>query len=534
MGWSETLLLMGVILRHVGPEMSMIATIFLLYNIYANSFPYPWNHPGFSIDYLIGKIYVESEAALFGLVTGVSLKYVAYFTILSGVLGVLGYGDAMARTFLSRMGRRPGSVGRAAVFMGLGMGMISGSGAADTTFISTTMKPIFRKAGYDDLAAAGLSANAGTLAIITPPVLGSVAFIMAELLAIPYTTIVIMSIIPAVLYVISIYLYNEYYSRRAGLKHVEILQRESPKIHVFAPAMLIASMIFLGYSIPLSVTSAIILAIVIAAIDRDLRPRLRNILTGFAEGFIPMASVGSSIAMANFIMAMVVISGLSQKFTLALLSMVQNNLLAAILFAWGFSLLLGIGIPPSATYVLSSLLTAPAIINLATSIGIPQDTATLAVHMFLFYMAMLADITPPVALSAFAASAVFGLDPIKTGVKAATVAIPKHLYAISFVYSYWGASLLIIPVLLHSPPIQAALLTISRVAASIAGIWFLTLANVGFYRSPIPLPLRMLLGVSGTAMMIPSEVVNTFALLIGIISVAVLNRLAKKTLVARS
>jgi TRAP-type uncharacterized transport system fused permease subunit len=108
------------------------------------------------------------------------------------------------------------------------------------------MKPIFRKAGYDDLAAAGLSANAGTLAIITPPVLGSVAFIIAELLAIPYTTIVIMSIVPAVLYVISIYLYNEYYSRRAGLKHVEISQRESPKIHAFAPAMLIASMIFLA------------------------------------------------------------------------------------------------------------------------------------------------------------------------------------------------------------------------------------------------------------------------------------------------
>gem|GEM_PF-2317324 len=105
---------------------------------------------------------------------------------------------------------------------------------------------------------------------------------------------------------------------------------------------------------------------------------------------------------------------------------------------------------------------------------------------------------------------------------------------ISFVHSYWGASLLMIPILLHSPPIQAALLIVSRVAASIAGIWFLTLANVGFYRTHIPLPLRMILGVSGTAMMIPSEVVNASALLIGIISVAVSNRLAKKALIARS
>jgi len=142
--------------------------------------------------------------------------------------------------------------------------------------------------------------------------------------------------------------------------------------------------------------------------------------------------------MANFIMAMVVILGLLHKFTLALLSLVQNNLIAAILFAWGFSLLLGMGVPPMATYVLSSLLTAPAIIGLATSAGIPQDTATLAVHMFLFSTWLCWQTRPPVALSAFAALAVFVLDPIKTGVKAAAVAIPKHLYVISFVYSFWG------------------------------------------------------------------------------------------------
>jgi len=148
--------------------------------------------------------------------------------------------------------------------------------------------------------------------------------------------------------------------------------------------------------------------------------------------------------------------------------------------------------------------------------------------MFLFYMAMLADITPPVALSAFAASAVFGLDPIKTGVKAAAVAIPKYLYTISFVYSYWGASLLIVPVLLHSTAPQAALLIASRVAASLAGIWFLMIANVGYYRSYVPTPLRILIGASGVAMMIPSEVINMGAFIVGMASTAISAKLAKR------
>lgn len=527
MGWSEVLLLMGLVLRLVGPEMPLLVTIFILYNIYAPGLPPPWSHPGFSIDYLVGKIYIESEAALFGLVTGVSLKYVVYFTILAGILGALGYGEAMARTFLSRMGRSPASVGRVAPLMGAGMGMISGSGAADTTFISSTMKPIFKAAGYDDLSAAGLAANAGTLAIITPPILGSVAFIMAEILAIPYSSVVIMAIIPALLYISSIYLYNEYYSRKAGLKPVVVSEKGSFKIHVFAPAFLILALIFLGYSIPLAVTIAIVFSIILAALDKDLRPRIRNIWVGLQEGFIPMASIGASIAMANVIMSMVVISGLSQKFTLALLAVIQNSLVLAILFAWGFSLLLGMGVPPTATYVLSSLLTAPAIIGLATSLGIPQDTATLSTHMFLFYMAMLADITPPVALSAFAAAAVFRLDPIKTGVKAALVAIPKHIYSISFVYSYWGASILILPVLLHSPPQEAAILTITRVAAILAGIWFLTLANVGYHRGEIVKPLRIVLAIAGIMMIIPSEILNIAALPIGLGSIIASTRIKK-------
>ena len=527
MGWSEVLLLMGLVLRLVGPEMPLLVTIFILYNIYAPVLPPPWSHPGFSIDYLVGKIYIESEAALFGLVTGVSLKYVVYFTILAGILGALGYGDAMARTFLSKMGRSPASVGRVTTLMGAGMGMISGSGAADTTFISSTMKPIFKAAGYDDLSAAGLAANAGTLAIVTPPILGSVAFIMAEILAIPYSSVVIMATIPALLYIFSIYIYNEYYSKKAGLKPVEVPGKGSFKVHVFAPAFLILSLIFLGYSVSLSVTIAIFFSIALAALDRDLRPRIRDIWRGLEEGFTPMASIGASIAMANVIMSMVVISGLSQKFTLALLAIIQNSLVLAILFAWGFSLLLGMGVPPTATYVLSSLLTAPTIVGLATSIGIPEDAATLSTHMFLFYMAMLADITPPVALSAFAASAVFRLDPIKVGVKAALVAIPKYIYVISFVYSYWGASILIMPVLLHTPLQEAAILIISRVLAIFVGTWFLTLANVGYYKGEIIMPLRIALAIAGIMMIIPSEILNIAALLIGLGSIAALTRIKK-------
>jgi len=512
MGWGMTLMLIGLVLRLIGPEMPLLVTAFILYDIYGYLLPRPWFHPGFDVEFLAGKLYAETEAALLGIVTGVSANYVAYFTILAGVLGALGYGKAMGRTFLALLGRSPVSVGRASVGLGIGMGMVSGSGAADTAYVASTFKPLFKAAGYSDVVAAGIAANAGTLAYITPPILGSVAFLMVELLGIPYTWVIVMAIGPALLYAISILVYNELYARKAGIKPVivEAKVRRGPELLIpFTVPILVLVLIFLGYSVSLAVTIAIVLAPFIALMDRDMRGNIRRVPEGLAEGLKLLAPIGASIVLANVIMSMVVLSGLHQKFALALLELVGGNLVYAILFAFFFSLLLGMGVPPIATYTLSSLLTAPALIKLAVAAGIPEGAALLATHMFLFYAAMLADITPPVGLSNFAAAAVYGLDPIRVGIRAALVAIPKYVYALSFIWSYWGTSLLVLPVLLTMPLTQGVVLIASRFAGVIAGIYFLSIANVGFYANcHINLAPRLLIAFLSILLFIPVEVLN--------------------------
>ena len=510
MGWGMTLMLIGLVLRLIGPEMPLLVTAFVLYDIYGYLLPRPWFHPSFDVEFLAGKLYAETEAALLGLVTGVSAKYVVYFTILAGILGALGYGKSMGRTFLAFLGRSPASVGRASVGLGMGMGMVSGSGAADTAYVASTFKPLFKASGYSDIVAAGIAANAGTLAYITPPILGSVAFLMIEILGIPYTWVMIMSIGPALLYAISILAYNEFYVRKVGIKPVYIEVKKNPGLLIpFIPPTLILILIFLGYSVSLAVTIAIILAPFIALLDKDMRGNIKKVPEGLAEGLKLLAPIGASIVLANVIMSMVVLSGLHQKFTLALLELVGGNLIYAILFAFFFSLLLGMGVPPIATYTLSSLLTAPALVKLATATGIPEEAALLATHMFLFYMAMLADITPPIGLSNFAAAAVYGLDPIKVGIKAALVALPKYVYALSFIWSYWGTSLLVLPVLLTMPLAQGIILITSRFVVVIAGIVFLSIANVGFYANcHINIVFRLLLALLSLLLFIPTEILN--------------------------
>jgi len=525
MGWAMTFMLMGLVLRLVGPEMPILVCAFILYDIYGYLLPRPWFHPGFDVGFLAGKLYIETEAALLGTVTGVSAKYVVYFTILSGLLGALGYGGAMAKVFLSLLGRSPASVGRATVGLGIGMGMVSGSGAADTAFIGSTMKPLYRAAGYRDLDAAGLAANAGTLAYITPPILGSAAFLMVELLGIPYTWVIIMSIGPALLYAISILLYNGFYVRKTGIKPVDMKpdKRFSPLYVIpFIPPIIILTIVSLGYSITLAVFISIVLAPIIAILDKGMRNNLRKIPEGLAEGLKLLVPVGASIVMANIIMAMVVVSGLHQKFALALLQIVGGNLIYAVLFAFFFSLLLGMGVPPIATYTLASLLTAPIIIKLAVASGIPEEAATLATHMFLFYCAMLADITPPVALSAFAAAAVFGSDPIKVGVRASMVALPKYLYVPSFIWSYWGTGLLVLPLTLTMPITETFALIATRFAAVLAGTVFVSAANAGYLGCSLSMPLRILLVVFGIMLVIPSEILNIVGL-IGGLSITILS-----------
>jgi len=519
MAFSEMLLILGVIFRMSGPIMPIFVIIFFLYNIFGNRIPGVFASPGFDLDMLLGKMYCETEAGIFGTITGVSLKYLIYFTTLGAVVTRLNFGKIIANIALLFVGRSPASPGRCSAVMAVLMGMFSGSGAADTQFVATLTKPLYEKVGYDKYVAAGVIATVGSIAYITPPVMGSISFLMVELLSIPYSMIIAMAIGPMLLYLAGIVIYNELYVSKVKLRQLEIntdidFSYFKRYCYVFVPIVFIIFLIYQGYSINITVTAATALFVIFAFIDKTIRPPLKNLFEALAEGITSLLPIASAVIAANMIMSMMVMSGLASKFSIILMNISGSSLLMATLFTGFFSLLLGMGVPPIATYVLTSALTAPTIQKMAILNGIPEQVALMATHMFLFYYAVLAEVTPPVALSAYAAAAVMGTDPIKTGIFAARVAIPKYLIGLTFILSFSGTAILVVPVLDTLPLNQALVMIISRFFFSFLAIFYLNAAVVGYFLRNLTVIERGMVGICAVLLFYPSDTLNMAVVLI--------------------
>jgi TRAP transporter 4TM/12TM fusion protein len=347
------LLLLGVVYRLLGPVMPVLVLFFFSYNLHAQVFPGAFRGAPQPIDLLLGKSFNETEAGIYGLITGVSAKYLVYFTLLSGMIGALGLGKVVANLALALVGKSPATPGRVTGIASVFMGMFSGSGAADTQFVAALTKPLYERAGYDRLIAAGLVATAGTIALITPPVLGSIAFIMVEILQIPLLKVIVMAIGPALLYLTAVLAFNEFYARKAGLRAVApelgmsrraYALRYSP---IFLPILLIVAMLYLGYEVRTAASLAILAFILLAYLDPTLRPKgFGPILKGLEEGFRTLLPIGTAVTAANLIFANMVISGLPSKFSQLLQQVSGESLLLATLITALFSLVLGMGVPP--------------------------------------------------------------------------------------------------------------------------------------------------------------------------------------------
>jgi TRAP-type uncharacterized transport system fused permease subunit len=343
---------------------------------------------------------------------------------------------------------------------------------------------------------------------------------MVELLSIPYSSIIVMAIGPMLLYLLGIIVYNELYVKKQKLPQLEIdtlidFSYFKRYCYVFIPIIFIIVLIYRGYSINITVTAAAFLFVIFAYIDPSLRPPISNLMKALEEGIIGLLPIASAVIAANMIMSMMVMSGLASKFSIILMDISGSSILLATLFTGIFSLILGMGVPPIATYVLTSALTAPTIQKLAMINGIPEEAALLATHMFLFYFAVLAEVTPPVALSAYAASSVMGTDPIKTGVFAARVALPKYFIGLTFILSFSGTALLIIPVLQTMHGLQAFGFIALRFLFTIMAVIFLNVAVVGYFMNNLLTLERFVIGICAVLLFYPDVNINLVA---GVIS----------------
>ena len=532
MSFGLIMLVLGVVYRLLGPVMPVLILFFFAYNLYADRFPGAFQGTPQPLDLLLGKTFNETEAGIYGLITGVSAKYLVYFTLLSGMIAALGLGKVVANMALALVGKHPATPGRVTGIASVFMGMFSGSGAADTQFVAALTKPLYERAGYDRLIAAGLVATAGTIALITPPVLGSIAFIMVEILQISLLKVIVMAIGPALLYLTTVLAFNEFYARKAGLAPVAPELGMSRRVYalrysyIFLPILLIVAMLYLGYEVRTAASLALVLFVALAYLDPTLRPKgIAPIFQGLAEGFRTLLPIGTAVTAANLIFANMVISGPHSKFSQLLQQVSGESLLLATLITAVFSLVLGMGVPPTATYVLTSALTAPAIIGLAAknfaaeglSQEAAQQAALLATHMFLFYYAVLADVTPPVALSAYAAASVFGTNPLQTGIYAARVALSKYLVGFFFLLAYSGTALLILPVLETAPPEKAWSLILWRFLAVGLGVVYLSASGAGYTRRVLARWEAWALGVLAFLLFVPHLYLNLAAFLLGLL-----------------
>lgn len=519
MGFTLVYLLIGLVYRFNGPVLPILVVIFFSYDLHGRIFPEKFAHAPFPMDLLLGKLYCETEAGLFGIITGVSMKYLVYFTILGGVVNALNLGKIVANIASAVVGKSPDAPTRAVSISSIFMGMFSGSGAADTQFVSTISKPMFEKAGFNTYVAAGIAATAGTIAMVTPPILGSMAFIMVEILNIPYLWVCIMALGPMAMYLIAILGYSYFYTKKEGIKALDtsqIVQKGyvSRYLYIFLPLLVIIGFIYFGYPVNLSVTIAILMFIVFAYLDKTIRPTsFKSVIKGLEEGFSHLIPIGIAVVSANIIMTLMVLTGLPSKFSQFLLQLSAQNLMIATVFAATFTLIMGMGVPPTATYVISSSLTAPAIHQVAIANGIPSEAALLATHMFLMYYAILADVTPPVALSAYASASVFNTHPVKTGIYAAKVALPKYIFGFSFILSYSGTGLLIMPMVIEKGLGASLLDIVIRIVVVGLAVLALSSATVGFSRRNLSKVEAIILGIFSLGLFYPNTFLNAVCIL---------------------
>jgi TRAP transporter 4TM/12TM fusion protein len=457
-----------------------IVAVFLAYAMLGPYLPPPWTHKGYDIARLTGSLYMTLEG-IFGVAIDVSSTLIILFTIFGAFLQYSGAGKFFIDFSFSAMGGKPSSAGRAVVLGSFLLGGPSGSGVATTVTLGSVAYPLLAKSGYSKEAAGGLFAAGGLGAIISPPVLGAAAFLIAEFLKISYLDVILMATIPTVLFYLAIFVMVEIDARKFGMRTV-MLEKQHRALTLarrywFHFVSLIAIVVFMlmGYSPILSVFWATVTTAVLSFFQRDtaiipyewFRGRLPWVRGFWESGFIKALEGGSvsvlgvamTCASAGIIVGVVTLTGLGLKFSSIVLNYADSGARGLVNF-WAFfgaertpqllhdmRLLLtafytalivwivGLAVPVTASYIICAVIAAPALIALK----VPDFAA----HMFIFYYAVLSEVSPPTALSPFAAAAITGGGPYRTTLQCWKYTAPAFLVPFMFVLDPAGTGLLL-------------------------------------------------------------------------------------------
>ncbi|MCC6947204.1 MAG: TRAP transporter fused permease subunit [Bradyrhizobiaceae bacterium] len=426
--------------RTTGLIMPVIALLFIAYAMAGAYLPEPWTHRGYDLSRLVGHLFITLEG-IFGVPVDVSATLIILFTIYGAFLAHSGAGKFFIDFALAAMGGRHNSAGRAVVLSSFLLGGPSGSGVATTVMVGTVAYPMMKRAGFRPDAAGGLLAAGGLGAIISPPVLGAAAFLIAEFLKISYLDVIWMAVIPTLLYYLSLFFMVELDSRRFGA-HDVLFTPDMPLWQMtrrygfhFVSLMAVVLFMVIGYSPMTSVFYSILLAFAMSFLTRETALVPKKFVKAMADGSIGVLSAATTCAAAGIIVGVVTLTGLGLKFSSIVIAYAGGSLVLTAFYTALIVWIIGLAVPVTASYIICAVIAAPALIKL----GVPDYAA----HMFIFYYAVLSEVSPPTALSCFAAAAITGADPYRTTFQAWKYTLPAFVVPFVFVLDPQGIGLLL-------------------------------------------------------------------------------------------
>ena len=437
-------LLLEATRRTTGLIMPVVAVLFIIYALAGPYLPPPWTHRGYDFARLVGHLFITLEG-IFGVAVDVSSTLIILFTIYGAFLAQSGAGKFFIDFSLALMGGRPNSAGRTVVLSSFLLGGPSGSGVATTVMIGTVAYPMMAKAGFKKEDAGGLLAAGGLGAILSPPVLGAAAFLIAEFLKISYLDVIWMALIPTCLYYLSLLIMVELDAKRFGARDIEFKQEltlgQMTRRYGFHFISLVAVVIFMliGYSPMLSVFYATAATFLLSFLRRDTALVPPKLMRALADGSIGALNAATTCASAGIVVGVVTLTGLGLKFSSIVIAYAGGSLLLTAIYTALIVWIIGLAVPVTASYIICAVIAAPAL----TKLGVPDFAA----HMFIFYYAVLSEVSPPTALSPFAAAAITGADPYRTTLQSWKYTLPAFLVPFVFVLDPMGVGLL-----LKTPP----------------------------------------------------------------------------------
>ncbi|HSR42795.1 MAG TPA: TRAP transporter fused permease subunit [Longimicrobiales bacterium] len=481
--------------RTTGWGLVAVALLALVYAVSGPWLPGILAHRGYGFSRIMEILYLSTEG-IWGVPLGVSADFVYLFVLFGALLDVAG-GGALLIALANRVaGRTRGGPAKTAAVASALMGSLSGSAVANVVTTGTFTIPLMKRAGFRPFFAGAIEAAASTGGQLMPPIMGAGAFILATWTSIPYVEVAAAAAVPAILYYVALLMAIHFRAGRTGLAPAGLEEREPvlPRLHLLIPLGAIVALLAMGRSPMRAAFWGVVGAVVMSLLGRSTRPggeEARRALVGAAAGTVQVAA---ACAAAGVVVGVASLTGIGLRMSELIVTVSGGNLFPALLLTAAGSIVLGMGLPTTAAYVVLAALGAPAL----TELGVPL----LAAHLFIFYFGCISNVTPPVSLAAYAAAGIAGAPAMRTAGTAMMLAFAGFLVPFMFVYGP--------PLLLDGTPAQILL----AVGTGVAGVTALAAAAMGFARGPLGVVERVLLAAAAVALIFPGIWTDGFGLMV--------------------